>query len=170
MIRLLGNDDTESYRELRLASLTSDPDSFLSTHSDEKGKASDFFRQKIIYATKLPIWGFWGYFENSRLVGYSQTADGYFYKKRHIAYLYEVYVIPEFRRKGIASNLVNYIIDKLKSLPEIEKIELKVNSRNKNAIGFYEKIGFNKVAVVPSSVKEPDGSYQDEYIYNLQLI
>lgn len=168
-IKTLKADDATAYQEIRLLSLKTDPDSFLSVIADETIKTPEYFRQKIVYATKFPVWGYWGYFENTKLVGYLQIADGYFFKKRHMAFLYELYVIPEFRKKGVASHLVKHIIGKLEALSEIEKVELKVNSKNINAITFYEKMGFKKVATLPSSVKEEDGSHQDEYVYNYLL-
>lgn len=169
MIRLLTLLDYEIYRTIRLASLKSDPLSFLSTYQDESIKPNNYFQQKISYSIKQPFWGFWGYFDGNELVAYLQIADGYFSKKRHIAYIYEVYVLPKKRRKNFATLLVKSILQKLNTHPEIEILELKVNSKNTIAIAFYEKLGFKKIATLPLAVKEPDGSYQDEYIFDYQF-
>ena len=80
-----------------------------------------------------------------------------------------MYVDPDFRKKGYATQLINFLIDKVRKYKEIEQIELKVNSRNKSAIALYEKLGFKRIAQLPHAVKEPDGTYQDEFIYSFSL-
>ena len=169
MIRLLTEKDINQYLKIRLQSLKTDPKAFLSTFESESKLPLEYFQHKIRNAEKDQIFGYYGLFENSRLIAYAQISDGYLVKKRHIGYFYEVYIDPDFRKKGYATQLINYLIDKIRKYKEIEQIELKVNSRNKSAIALYEKLGFKRIATLPHTVKEPDGSYQDEYIYNLKI-
>ena len=169
MIRLLTEKDANQYQKIRLQSLKTDPEAFLSTFESESKLPLEYFQHKIRNAEKDQIFGYYGLFENSRLIAYAQISDGYLAKKKHVAYFYEVYVDPDFRKKGYATQLINFLIDKVRKYKEIEQIELKVNSRNKSAIALYEKLGFKRIAQLPHAVKEPDGTYQDEFIYSFSL-
>ena len=169
MIRLLTEKDINQYLKIRLQSLKTDPKAFLSTFESESKLPLEYFQHKIRNATKDPIFGYYGIINESRLIACAQISESSLDKKRHIAYFYELYVIPEFRRKGYATRLINYLIEKIRSQKEVGQIELRVNSGNISAITLYEKLGFKKIATLPHSVKEPDGSYQDEYFYCLSL-
>ena len=58
------------------------------------------------------------------------------------------------RRKGIASKLLNYLLCENK---EIKNISLEVKKSNEAAIKFYEKNGFEKVAVRKRYYGDEDG-------------
>ena len=52
----------------------------------------------------------------------------------------DIYVTPDYRRKGIAKKLLKTIIDN----KQVEKITLEVNINNKNAILLYNSLGFKE--------------------------
>ena len=62
-----------------------------------------------------------------------------------------IYVIEQFRNKGIAGELVKYI-DK-----NIKNITLEVKESNIQAINFYLKMGFKKVSVRENYYKNENG-------------
>ena len=169
MIKLLTIKHIEKYKDLRLLSLKTDPISFASTYDFEKDKPDTFFRNKIVYSIKAPIFGVYGYFEKEKLVGTAQLGNSYYPKRCHVAHIYEVYVHPDFRRKNIATKLMKDLIAKVENDPQVEILELKVNSKNTDAVAFYESLGFTKNARLKNVVKEPNGSYQDELVYSLKV-
>jgi ribosomal protein S18 acetylase RimI-like enzyme len=169
MIRLLNENDAIDYKQLRLYSLKTDPLSFLSSYNIESKYTFLFFRNKIINSTKKPIYGIYGYTINNKLIAYAQLSDAFYFNKRHIAYLNEIYVHPKYRKKKIATKIINHLIEKAKKIVTIEQLILKVNSKNKNAISLYEKLGFKKQAILKNSVKNFDGTYQDEIFYHFIL-
>ena len=57
-----------------------------------------------------------------------------------------VAVLPEYRGQGIATNLINYIIEYAKA-NNIPSIFLEVRVSNYNAIKLYEKSGFKQINV-----------------------
>lgn len=61
------------------------------------------------------------------------------------ANLQKVVVNESYRRKGIATELINHAIDYLKS-QNVSKFYLEVNEKNLVAIKVYEKLGFNRVS------------------------
>jgi len=169
MIRKLTINNLKQYNNLRLISLKNDPLSWLSTYKTDAVKQDYFFHYKFNYYPPQSIFGYWGFFENNQLLGYIQLADSTLYKKRHTAYIYDLCVDPKFRHKSIGSQLIKHVIGKAKSVSEIEQIYLYVNSKNLLATKFYKKLGFNKIAALPQAVKESDGSYQDELIFQITL-
>lgn len=58
------------------------------------------------------------------------------------AEIIDIYVTPDYRRKGIAKELMNTIINN----DEIKNITLEVNINNKNAILLYNSLGFKEAA------------------------
>ena len=56
-------------------------------------------------------------------------------------YIYHTAVNPDYRRRGIGSELVDEALNALKSLG-INKVALVVFSRNENGNAFWEKLGF----------------------------
>ncbi len=58
-------------------------------------------------------------------------------------YIYHTAVSPDYRRRGIGSQLVGAALDALKELG-INKVALVVFSRNENGNAFWEKVGFTE--------------------------
>lgn len=56
-------------------------------------------------------------------------------------YIYDLYVLPEYRHQGVASKLVNYV----KSISNGRNVALTVNSKNSTAMSLYAKLGFEEV-------------------------
>lgn len=169
MIRLLTEDEAILYKNLRLHSLKTDPISFLSTYEVESHYDLSFFVRKIINTTKPPFYGIYGFFEDNKLIAYALLSDSYYYNKRHIAYINEIFVEPNYRNKNIATKLIKFLIKKAKEEKRLEQIHLKVNSQNKKAISLYEKLGFKKHASLKNAVKNPDRTYQDECFFVLKI-
>jgi ribosomal-protein-alanine N-acetyltransferase len=65
-------------------------------------------------------------------------------------------VAPIFRKKGIASQLINYIINKAKDIG-VSQVSLEVRVSNYEAIKLYQKIGFIKGKLLKKYYKREDG-------------
>jgi ribosomal protein S18 acetylase RimI-like enzyme len=168
-IRLLNSDDAQNFRNLRIDSLKFDPDSWLSSMEEESDLPLSAFANRIRYATSAPIYGYYGYFKDNNLVAYAQVSPSSWNKKKHIATLYDVCVDKNIRRQAVGSKLIKFIVAQAKKTAGLEKLNLFVTSNNIGAAKFYESTGFVKTAIFPESVKEENGSYQDEYLYVLDL-
>ena len=169
-IRFLAEADSLPFKDLRLKSLRDDPDSWLSSIEEEDSLPDVNFALKIRSANYEGVFGYYGYFIDNKLLAYAQISSNYWNKKSHIVNLFDVCVSKEVRRKGIGTKLIRFITVKIKNArPEVEQIQLKVNSRNNGASKFYESFGFQKAATISEGVKEKDGSYQDECLYVLNV-
>lgn len=78
-----------------------------------------------------------GDYENDKLVGFI-----HFTKLYETIDIVNVVVSEQFRNKGIASNLINYIVNNYK---DINNIMLEVNVNNIAAINLYLKNGFKEI-------------------------
>ena len=65
-----------------------------------------------------------------------------------------VAVHPSYRRKGIAGELVNALVDALK-MRQSHSLTLEVRASNDPAIGLYQKLGFAQVGRRPNYYRTP---------------
>ncbi len=83
-----------------------------------------------------------------------------------IAQIVSLYVIPAERRKGIASLLLESILQKIKTVGMI-KTQLRVNIFAKPAIRLYERFDFEIVGKIVNSTSE---SIYEEFLMERQLL
>lgn len=101
---------------------------------------SDFSKtndlDKILVSSNEKIYG---YYIEDELVGFI-----YIVKSIDSIDIVDIVVDENNRRKGIASLLINYVVDNNK---DINKIFLEVNEHNESAIKTYKKNGFETISV-----------------------
>ncbi len=112
-----------------------------------------------------------GAYTNNTLVGVASfVRDGEGREKlRHKGLLSTMYVSKECRGHGIAAQLLEEIIKRVKTIPEIEQINLIVLSDNFGAKRLYEKFGFEKYGTEQNSIKW-EGKYfaEDQMVLRLR--
>ena len=80
------------------------------------------------------------------------------------AYLYDLVVYQEYRGKGYANHIMQYMIDKYDAL------HLYVNKDNYKAINLYKKFGWNIVGEAPEQDREPAwemGRFETDFVPNM---
>ena len=80
--------------------------------------------------------------ENNKIVGFAGI-----WKSIDDMHITNIVVKKQYRRKKIASYLIEKLIEFAKSQKEISEITLEVNTNNIPAIKLYEKYSFNKVGI-----------------------
>ena len=74
--------------------------------------------------------------DGNRIIGTAMAGyDG------HRGWLYKVAVVPEYRRRGIATSLVDHAVRALR-VAGCMKVNLQIRSNNAEVQGFYESLGF----------------------------
>lgn len=63
------------------------------------------------------------------------------WRNQDVLWIHSVYIIPEYRRKGIFSQLYNEVKQRVLKDPNISGMRLYVDKTNKSAIEVYQKIG-----------------------------
>ena len=84
------------------------------------------------------------YKDNDNIIGFINY--DIIFDKAEIEY---IYVVDEYKKKGIGTKLLNKMIEDLKE-NNVDSITLEVRSNNDKAIKFYKKNGFNEVARRPN--------------------
>lgn len=74
-------------------------------------------------------------------------------KLRHKGIMFTMYVSNEFRGQGIAGKLLEELIKRVKTISDIEQINLVVIANNSRAKQLYEKFGFEKYGTEQNSIK-----------------
>ncbi len=68
-------------------------------------------------------------------------------------------VLPEYRRRGIATSLMNHALTALRDIYKCREVYLEVRVSNIPAIKLYEKLGFRKVKVIKAYYADGEDAY-----------
>ncbi len=134
-------------RALRLHALQTDPSAFASSYADELAFADDVWRGRLQSAADRN--GNMTFFAQiaGKLAGLAGANWSQREKIQHVANVYGVYVHPDRRGQGIASQLMTRLLDELDARPQIKKVSLQVNRESAAAVALYEKLGFATVGI-----------------------
>jgi RimJ/RimL family protein N-acetyltransferase len=137
-IRMLVPDEWRILHNVRLCALRESPENFLSTYEREEEfdeiRWREEFRRGDWYvgmADGQPL------DEPVSLVGITREPD----TPAHQCFLEYLWVTPEFRRHRIASDMINFVLDRLKK-SEIQTVFLWILDGNEGAKQLYKRLGF----------------------------
>src|SRR5262245_9297857 len=74
-------------------------------------------------------------------IGFSREAH---LKRAHIGSVWGMYVLPEFRGKGVGAALLDEALAHARRLPGMRQVTLTVTAGNLPAIGLYKSRGFER--------------------------
>ncbi|WP_339052595.1 N-acetyltransferase [Candidatus Lariskella endosymbiont of Epinotia ramella] len=160
-IRLLEQKDWEIWKQFRLETLQNEPENFESSYEDElhwpDSKFQDMLTNNDIFAT----------FVNNSLASCAAFYQMHRSKTKHRGVIWSVYTKPEYRRMGIASILLNEIINKTRE--RVSQLHLNCLTYNTSAIELYKKHGFRIYGIEPKSIKV-NNEFFDEYLMILDFL
>lgn len=160
-IRLLTRQDAPAYQALRLQSLQQNPEAFLSTYESESQLHDQAFAEHLDWAYHPPCFGYFGIFIHDQLVGYLQAGKNFLEKQAHVAALYNLYISHQVRHHGLASRLMQTVLDRLQHEAQIERVYLSCTAKNPAAYRLYRRLGFQRIGIKAKAVKW-QGVYDDE--------
>ena len=163
MIRRLATGDALAYWQTRNRGLAEYPDAF--TSSVEEGIAT----QPAELATRFGANGsddfvLGAFADDGSLVGYAGFQRETRQKNRHKGTLVGMYVVPEFRSRGLGRALLQALCDEVRALRGIEKLNLSVTQSNVDARKLYLAAGFLPFGVEQNAIKIGGDSYAKEYM------
>lgn len=159
-IRILGIDELNDFRTIRLSALAKAPQMFGSTYEIEVLKPYSFFESCLSSSIVF------GVYHKDKIIGLATLTREGGMKLSHKASLSSVFIEPEFQRQGIATKLLRTIIAYSKE--QVEQILLNVADDNQSAIHLYQKNGFQTYGVELKALKN-DTRYTDELLMKLFL-
>lgn len=141
-IRLLGAEDVEVFRRIRLEALRAEPESFASSVGDWEKLSDEEWRQRIDAAAVFVA------FRDGTPVGIMGLLRERASKMAHRATVIMVYVQESLRGSGLARMLLETLVDHARH-QGIRQLELWVSAENPKAIGFYRRERFVAVGRIP---------------------
>ena len=139
-IKKLSPSDAVAFLDIRLIALRESPDSFIIDISEEEKETAQSILPRI-YDENQPSEIFViGAFEQGQLIGTSAFERETRYKLRHKGTLWGVFILPNYRKRGIARILVQKTIDTAKEIFELNQINIEVSGEFQRK--FYESLGF----------------------------
>lgn len=163
--RPLNIDDASQYRTLRLEGLKFHPESFLESYESAVklplSAIEENFRERWNSAHNLVF----GAFQEGKLVGtLGMWKDQEQMKKNHKMTIWGVMVQESMRGKGIAKGLMQMALNHARSLPEITRLELGVESNNLSAKSLYQSFGFVCWGTEPDAMIVDGKSFHEDYM------
>jgi ribosomal protein S18 acetylase RimI-like enzyme len=146
----------ESYKELWLDALTSDPQAF-GYSLDEISNRTEEDWKKNIQKSLQENTGMHIAKSDNKYIGMM----GYFPKNEDTVNIFGVYVKKEFRNQGVSDKIMESVLTSLAKNDKIKNIALTVSEEQKAAIEFYTRFGFEIVDKI-KDVKMGNGEMHDE--------
>jgi RimJ/RimL family protein N-acetyltransferase len=158
-IRELTVGDAVQYTELRLRMLREYSEAFTSSFEEDSVKPRAWAQQRIAPGKDAPHDFLLGAFaQDGTLIGSIGISVERRTKQRHKALLFGMYVAPEQMSHGVGRALLDACLDRARSIPGLEQINLTVTTTNARAVLFYEAAGFRIFGIEERALKI-DGAY-----------
>lgn len=158
--RLLTQDDWQIYRGIRLESLQNSPESLASSYEQELECSEEDWKNKL---KESDVFGAFSGNELMAVAGFYRLDR---LKTKHHGDLFGMYVTPEYRGKGLASQLVQTVITHARSC--VIQLHLGCVTSNTEAIKLYQKHGFEIYGTEPRALKIGDDFF-DVHLMALKL-
>ncbi|MES3031915.1 MAG: GNAT family N-acetyltransferase [Patescibacteria group bacterium] len=156
-IDILGPEQWQEYRAIRLKAFRTDPTAFGESYEREEKKSEAEMRKQLsdpnyrAYVAKIDN-------KTASLAVYMLFVPQHV---EHCAMISSVFTDPEFRRSGLGEKLLRKVLDDLHQNPKITRVRLSVRVDNEAAKKMYEKLGFVQCGIGRKEVKV-DGKYYDQ--------
>ena len=158
-IRELTADDAEQYAALRLRMLREHSAAFTSSFEEDSRKPLAWVQKRISHDQDAPHNFVLGAFaEDGMLIGSVGLSVEVRNKQRHKALLFGMFVAPGNMAGGVGRALLDRCLERARTIPGLEQIDLTVTTTNPRAVRFYEAAGFRTFGLEERALKI-DGAY-----------
>ncbi len=137
-IKILTVKDWLIYKQIRLELLKNNPESFHSKYEDNLNQTDDYWKNKIQNPNNI----IFVTFDNSIPIGIVRITQNDPDFPDDYAYLGSLYIKKEYRKQGIASELIKEAEEYSKSTLHLKGVYLIVNSEIVNAVKLYESLKY----------------------------
>jgi ribosomal protein S18 acetylase RimI-like enzyme len=146
------------YKHLRLESLKNDPQAFIGIHEEKLKVPDDIWREQFSREHTRILF----LFEGVQAIGIAGYDINHISKNAHVASIFGVYIMPDYRGKDLGKMLVSAVIDDIvKHHPQIIKIKLAVSSSQTAAFHIYESLGFKNTGTLKMEIKHGEEFFDE---------
>ncbi|HEY1727903.1 MAG TPA: GNAT family N-acetyltransferase [Candidatus Baltobacteraceae bacterium] len=157
-------DEWEPFRAMRLHALQSEPGVFLMSYAKESAQTDDEWRELLRGDEKKQVFGL---FDGERLVGITAAFTWRLDPSEKTAVFAMSYIAPEYRKRGFSRLLYNARLDWVRAHAQVEKIVVSHRVSNEISAKANRPFGFEFVRT--ESKNWPDGTTEDELVYELRI-
>ena len=158
-VRLLTEQDADDFVRLRLEALTTTPQAFGRAPEESLPWPPDTVASRM---RAVPEGNFLvGAFDGPRMVGEAGFFRHEGIKIRHKGTIWGVYVTDAARGRGAARAMLNLILERLRSYPDLEQVLLSVATSQDAARALYGSLGFEVFGCERRALKIGE-TYADE--------
>ena len=160
-IRFLTPDDRDQWLRLRIEALEGDPEAF--------SASLDEYRSLNLDEVKRRLWSdgdafVLGAFREGCLCGMAGFYREKGPKSRHKGRVWGVYVTPGARGAGIAYQMMQALLERVRMIEGIEQVLLSVSATQEPAIRLYRSLGFQSFGREPRALRIGDRYIDEEYM------
>lgn len=167
LVRQIQSSDAEDYLSLRKASELEFPQYVGASVEHELSVGESGIRDLLASYHSNGIYVF-GVFDGEKLAGVSCLTRKDSNKYRHKAFLWGMYIYPEYRNSGVSSMLMEHAIDWCRSQGGIMAIQLFVTTTNAAGIKLYKRYHFASYGTERNHMFSA-GSFHDAELMELPL-
>lgn len=164
-IRRLTAEDIDASIALRKAMLADAPGSFGSSPAQDRGSDPAHVREHL---SGWPGQATFGAFAPG-LVGSVGLRREVREKEQHKAFIWGMFVAPEYRRQGVGRQLMQSAIEHAGTLGGVERVHLSVTDAAPGALKLYKSLGFVVWGTETDALRLADGRSYDEHHMTLVL-
>lgn len=151
--------DWKKFKEIRIEALRTDERAYGASYADEVQKPDERWQEGLA-RTEKPLFFIEQDGRYIGMAGAKPIEDG-------VYMLIAVYLMKEFRGKGLAQELIKTVEEDLKN-KGIKQLDLMVNKEQVEAVNFYKKLGYEVIKEVKDQ-KMGDGKIYDEFYMTKSL-
>ena len=146
---------------MRLQGLRESPAAFGASHAEER----DMPLQAVVERMQSEGSHTYGAFtDEGQLVGVVGLYRERRPKTRHKAYVWGMYVAPEFRRHGIGRALLEAVVARARKVQGVRQVNLTVTAGNDAACRLYAACGFERFGLEKEALWVDGTPYDTEYM------
>lgn len=164
-LRILSPADQKEFWQLRLRALREEPESFEAAYEESISVPEAEIARRLQSSDDAFIFGAFAP-ELIGMVGFYRKIG---IKIQHKGVIWGMYVAKEHRGSGLGKALMQAVIERTMTLPNIEQLHLAVSIHNTAARNLYLSLGFSSYGIEPHAKKLGDG-YTDQELMILRLV